>query len=158
MSKNGTPKAGAKGFLLSVLPDKDQLQTAIAANGKCNPTECWHFVAINALMDLWDPDGKHHVRIDGGHIKLNYRGWRYVADTPLHVKRSLMLFDLERYDDVYVRRYTLRFRRTTKIIKTEITRERQEEINAARRKRIEDGRPDRVYGLRARIQGFSGIV
>ena len=159
MSKtNEAPKIGAKGFALSVLPSTDQLDVAIAANGKCNPTECWHYVAINVLMDRLAPSEKHHVRVDGGHIKLNYRGWRYVADTPRHVKRSLMLFDMGRYNDVYVRRYTLRFRRTTKIIK--ITKERQDQINTARVTRIAAGsdEPKRIYNLRARVEGFSGIV
>jgi hypothetical protein len=38
-----------------------------------------------------EPGAPHHVRVDAGHIKTNYRGWRYIADTPRHVKRSLML-------------------------------------------------------------------
>ncbi len=152
------PKPGAKGFALSVLPTRDQLDVALAEDGQCNPTDCWHYVAINALMDRLAPDEKHHVRVDAGHIKLNYRGWRYVADTPRHVKRSLMLFDLGRYNEVHVRQYTLRFRRTTKIIK--ITKERQDQINAARIERISRGSTEQqnVYNLRKRVEGFSGVV
>ena len=159
MSKSTAPKPGTKGFMLDVLPSKDCLDEAIAANGKCNPTECWHFVAINKLMDRFASNERHHVRVDAGHIKLNYRGWRYVADTPRHVKRSLMLFDRGRYNEVHIRSYTLRFRRTTKIVAT--TLRRKEQINAARRARIAAGsnEPQRDYsGLRKRVAGFSGIV
>ncbi len=160
--KKAIPKPAAKGFQLEVLPGKDDLDTAIGQNGFCHPKLCWHKVAIEALMHRLNPGSRHNVRIDGGHVKLNYKGWRYVADTPLHVKRSLMLFDLKRYDEVRVRQYSLRFRRTTKIIP--LTEERQEQINAARLKRIANGGQEQSkearqkYNLRARVEGFSGIV
>lgn len=70
-----------------------------------------------------------------------------------------MLFDLKRYEEVRVRSYTLRFRRTTKVIS--VTRERQDQINAARLKRIAAGGDEkkRKYpNLRARVAGFSGVV
>src|SRR5215510_4464889 len=110
-----TPKAGTKGFSLAVMPTRECLNESINSDGFCDPRKCWHFVAINALMERLEPSAKHYVKVDAGHIKLNYRGWRYAADTPRHVKRSLMLFDLKRYDEVHIRQYTLRFRRTTKI-------------------------------------------
>lgn len=148
------PKAGAKIFTLEILPTRECLNEAISYDGFCDPRKCWHFVAINAMMERLEPSAKHHVRVDGGHIKLNYRGWRYIADTPRHVKRSLMLFDLHRYNEVNIRKYSLRFRRTTKIIP--VTRERQDQINAAR---IAAGKPvHRVYDLKKRIEGFSGSV
>ncbi len=151
-------KAAARGFSLKVLPSREHLDNALIADGQCNPTDCWHYVAINQLMDLMSPGEKHHVRVDAGHIRLNYRGWRYVADTPRHVKRSLMLFDLGRYNEVHVREYTLRFRRTTKIVP--VTKERQESINKARHARIAAGGDERrrVYNLRERVEGFSGLV
>lgn len=157
-SDRDAPRPGTKGFMLDVMPSKDCLDSAIAANGQCNPTKCWHFVGINKLMDKLAPGERHHVRVDAGHIKLNFGGWRYVADTPVHVKRSLMLFDAGRYDDLYIRRYKLRFRRTTKI--KEATAERKQQINAARQARIAAGsdEPHRVYNLRARVEGFSGVV
>jgi hypothetical protein len=153
------PKSGAKGFALSILPTREELDKAINADGFCEPKKCWHFVAISFLMDRLDPGENHRVRIDGGHVKINYRGWRYVADTPRHVKRSLMLFDAKRYQEVYIRQYTLRFRRSTKIIPP--SRERQDQINAARLKRIAAGGDEkqrRYPNLRKRIEGFSGIV
>jgi hypothetical protein len=158
MSKtNEAPKAGTKGFLLKVLPSKAQLEEAVAANGQCNPTDCWHYVAISTKMISIDPGAKHHVRVDAGHIRLNYRGWRYVADTPRHVKRSLMLFDRGFYEQVHVREYSLRFHRTTKIVK--ISKERQEQITEALAKRCAVfGRQEKAHNLRARVEGFSGIV
>ena len=84
-------------------------------------------------------------------------GWRYVADTPKHVKRSLMLYDAKLYDNIRIREYTLAFRRTTKIIP--LTQERKDQINDARRRRIAEGRPDRKYtSLRKRVEGFSSLV
>ena len=154
---NNAPKPGSKGFALSVLPSRAALDAALADNGQCNPTKCWHYVAINVLLNRLDPDETHHhVRVDAGHIKCNYRGWRYVADTPRHVKHSLMLFDAGRYNEVRVRQYMLRFRRTTKIVK--ISKERQQQITAAlANHRAVYGR-EKVRNLRARVEGFSGIV
>ena len=150
-------KAGTKTFVLEILPDREDLEEAIAANGQCDPKNCWHRVAITKKMQDFGVDTNYHVRIDAGHIKLNYKGYRYVADTPLHVKRSLMLFDDDKYDLVRIRKYRLKFRRTTKIVET--TPERREQINDNRRRREREGRPDRTdYNLRARVAGFSGIV
>lgn len=161
MTKRNVPRAGTKGFLLTVFPSREALDEAISANGFCNPTDCWHYVAISTEMEQLAPGDRHHVRIDGGHVKLNYRGWRYIADTPRHVKHSLMLFDLKRYTEVRVREYNLRFRRTTKIVK--VSEERQEQINTARIARIAAGGDERKRykgrpTLRKRIEGFSGIV
>lgn len=150
------PKPGTKGFQLVVLPSRDSLEEAVAANGQCHPRRCWHYVAINKLMEQWEPGAKHYVRVDAGHIKLNYQGWRYIADTPLHVKRSLMLFDLGRYDEVHVREYSLRFRRTTKV--TGLTKEQREHKSKMRAERIAHHGPEKTYNLRKRVEGFSGIV
>lgn len=153
------PREGIKGFQLKVLPTRDCLEKAISHNGFCEPGKCWHFVAINKLMEQIEPGEKHHVRIDAGHVKLNYRGWRYVANTPRHVKISLMLFDKRKFDDVYIRQYSLRFQRTTKI--TPYSEERQAQIYAAREKRVAEGRDNYarpVTSLRKRVEGFSSIV
>ena len=157
--KNKVPKPGTKGFSLKVTPSKDCLQEAIGQNGFCSPRKCWHYVAINKLMEQFEPGVKHHVRVDAGHIKLNYQGWRYIANSPRTVKRSLMLFDAKRYDEVYIREYSLRFQRTTKILP--FSKERQEQIYAARDKRIAEGRENYqrpADSLRKRVAGFSSIV
>ncbi len=159
MKKIAVPVAGAKGFSLAVTPSREALDKAINANGFCHPKKCWHRMAIFALMEKLDPRGLHHVRVDAGHIKVNYKGWRYIADTPLHVKRSLMLFDLKRYDEVYIREYRLRFRRSTKIISK--TRQQKDLINANREARVAAGGNERkrnYQNLHKRVEGFSGIV
>lgn len=153
------PKAGAKKFSVSVIPTKIALDKSISANGACEPKNCWHKVAISSLMEKLEPKANHHVRVDAGHIKLNYRGYRYIADTPLHVKRSILLFDLERYEQLQCRLYTLNFRRTTRIMP--VDRTRQDQVNEARRARIAAGGDEakRSYpNMRKRVAGFSGIV
>lgn len=158
-TKNPVPVAGTKGFAMIVTPDRGSLEKAIEADGFCDPRRCWHKVAIASTVSVWDPIGKHHVRVDAGHIKLNYKGWRYVADTPRHVKRSLLLFDRKRYDEVRIRPYTLRFHRSTKVVA--ITEERRNEVNAARNARVKAGGDERKRkypDMRKRVEGFSGIV
>lgn len=158
---NKAPKPGTKGFLLHVMPDKDALTEAIIQNGQCEPRFCWHKVGISKEMVKLDPDfDLKSVVIDAGHVKLRYRGWRYVADTPRHVKRSLMLFDARLYDDLYVREYALRFHRATKIVPT--SPERTKQISEAQKARKIEGR-EKPYsrpqvGLRKRVEGFSSIV
>ena len=157
-SKIVRPAAGSKKFTLSVYPDRNALDAAIEQNGFCEPKKCWHFVAVSSVLEKMEPDANHHVRIDGAHVKLNYRGWRYIADMPLHVKRTILYFDKGMYDRVHARPYKLRFRRTTKIIPT--SRERKDQINAARQERAAAGKPDRTNypSLRKRVEGLSGIV
>jgi len=157
-SKIARPAAGAKKFSFAVSPDRKALEAAIEQNGFCEPKKCWHFVAISALIEQMESGVNHHVRVDGAHIKLNYRGWRYVADVPLHVKRTILYFDKGMYDRVHARSYKLRFRRTTKIIP--ISRERQDQVNAARKEREAAGKPDRkdYPSMRRRVEGLSGIV
>jgi hypothetical protein len=147
-------------LVLSVTTTHDDLNAAIKLNGKCTPDRCMHKVAIARTLFALDPDGggTHKVRIDGGHIKFNLHGYRYKADTPRAVKRSLMFFDAEKYDVLHTQTYKVVARKTTKIIP--ISPERQAQINEARRKRIAKGsdEPHRSYNLRKRIEGFSGSV
>ena len=159
MLGNKMPRPGVTGFAMRVQPTKEHLVKAISMDGFCRPDKCWHYVAINQIIELWEPGVKHHVRVDAGHVRMNYRGWRYTADAPRHVKHSLMLFDKKLYDRVHVRPYTLRFHRTSKIIK--VTKERQEQIETARQKRIKAGTENYIpkpMSLRQRVEGFSGIV
>lgn len=157
---NSVPKAETKRFKLLVFPTKAALDEAIGKNGFCNPKNCWHKVAVETAMSRLEPKVNHHVRVDAGHVKLNYKGWRYSADTPKFVKTSLMLFDAKCYNDVQVKLYSLDFRRTTEIIK--VSRERQDQINAARRERIaagtEKSRSGSKPSMRKRVEGFSSLV
>ena len=158
MSKNKAPKPGATGFALRISPTRKHLDKAIEADGFCDPRNCWHRMAIFHVMNEIDPGENHHIGVDAGHVKIHFQGWRYVADSPRHVKHSLMLFDMKKYGDVHIRAYTLRFRRTTKIVA--IPRARQAQINAARKERVAAGILDRrnYPNLRKRVEGFSGIV
>jgi hypothetical protein len=143
---------------MSVLPSNDDLQKSIALGGKCDPARCWHKVAIAGVFIGWG-EGNSRVRVDAGHVVANFRGWRYRADTPRHVKRSLMLFDRGLYDQLRCRSYSLRFQRTTRIVKP--TAQRQEQINNARQARIKAGSDEArrpYHNLRKRVEGFSSIV
>lgn len=153
------PKEGTKGFGLEVLPARECLNEAIAMNGQCKPQKCWHYVAINKLMDRLAPGAIHHVRVDAGHVKLNYKGWRYIADQPRQVKLSLMRFDAGLFEQIRARQYTLEFRRTTKILP--FTKKRKGQIYAAKERRIAEGRdsyPAPTVTLRKRVEGFSSVV
>jgi hypothetical protein len=137
----------------------EHLNEAVAANGKCDPRNCWHFVAISKRMEELAPGERHMVKVDAGHIKTNYRGYHYIADCPTHVKRSLMLFDAERYEDVRIRQYKLRFRRLAKI--KVYTAAEKKRINTNRNARIAAGGDERKRGypsLRKRVEGFSSVV
>lgn len=150
------PAAGVREFSLPVTPDVDHLNRSIAAGGKCDPSSCWHNVAISALMQAIDPAGQHRIRVDAGQVRLNYKGYRYVADTPHHVKVSLLRFDREQYEALRARPYTLLFRRNTKI--AHVTPERQGQINKARRARVAGGEKRSYPSMRKRVEGFSSIV
>ena len=156
--RNKIPKAGAKEFTMEVLPQQDKLDAAIEAGAFCNAEACWHYLEVAAVCHHWDESGNHHVRVDAGQVKLNLFGWRYEATTPLHVKRTLMLFDVKRYKEIKIKGYTLKFRRTTRIIP--IARERQDQINVARRARKNAGHPDRndYRDMHKRVVGFSVLV
>jgi hypothetical protein len=160
LNNRNKPKLGIKKFGMSVTPDMDQLQAAIAANGQCQPKDCWHKVAIAAILASWSATSQElaSIRVDAGHIKLNFQGWRYVSDTPMHVKRSLMLFDVRRYSEVRIREYILRFRRTTKIQPQTVTRLKQIKMNNRTWRAANPGYNPPPASLRKRVEGFSSIV
>jgi len=123
--------------------------------GKCRLAHrCMEKLAIaSALMVLFPEETNHHVRIDAGHIKFNVDGWRWIANTPKIASRALIDFDHKR--PVKPHRYRVSAQRTTKIKPN--PHERQDQINAARRRRIAAGVPDKNYtaqSLRKRIIGF----
>jgi hypothetical protein len=127
-------------------------------NGECRLTsQCMEKVAIaRTLMNQFrgKSDAELRVRVDAGHIRFNLRGCRWLADTPKIAKVSLIKFD--RKETVKPHSYVVVARRVSKI-KTR-SRERQNQINAARRARIRAGKPDKLYNrktLRKRIVGFA---
>jgi hypothetical protein len=123
--------------------------------GKCRLAHrCMQKLAIaEVLMKLFPDQTNHHVRITAGHIRFNADGWRWIANTPRVASRALIEFDHRR--PVKPHRYTVTAQRTTRILLN--PRERQDQINKARRKRIAAGIPDKTYAeqsLRKRIIGF----
>jgi len=127
-------------------------------NGKCRlAMQCMEKVAIaRTLMNQYHGknDAELRVRVDAGHIRFNLRGQRWVADTPKVARTSLIRFDEKK--PVGPHSYFVSARRVGAIVKR--SRERQDQINAARRVRIRAGLPDKVYArntLRKRIVGYT---
>lgn len=128
-------------------------------NGECRmATRCMEKVAIaRTLMTEFrgKSDAELRVRIDAGHIKFNLRGARWIADTPKIAKASLIRFDRDK-SSVKPHSFVVIARKTGTIRK--IPRDRQDQVNAARRARIRAGQPDKVYTrktLRKRVVGFT---
>jgi hypothetical protein len=129
--------------------------------GECKLiTKCMEKIAIaRALKEqlhLKDEEvSKLHVRVDGGHIRFNYKGYRWVANTPAKAKNALIRFDR---DKSLVRPHTFTFvaARTTKVIP--MTDERRAQINMAREDRARRGQPDKVYtapSVHERVVGYA---
>jgi hypothetical protein len=126
-------------------------------NGECRiATQCMEKVAIaRTLMNEFrgKSDAELRVRIDAGHIKFNLRGCRWIADTPKIASYSLQKFD--RKELVKPHSYVVVARKAGTIKK--VSRDRQNQVNAARRARIRAGQPDKIYArksLRKRVVGF----
>jgi hypothetical protein len=128
------------------------------AKGECRiPSKCMEKVAIaRSMIEKFGnlTDAQLHVRVDAGHINLNWEGYRRVADTPKIAKASLIRFDQKK--PVAPHSYTLHFRRTTKVVK--VSRDRQDQINERRRVRASNGAPDKVANrltLHRRVVGYA---
>jgi len=126
--------------------------------GECRlASQCMEKVAIaRTLMNehRGRSDAELRVRVDGGHIRFNLRGCYWKADTPKVAKAALIRFDHKQ--PVEPHSYIVEARNVGKI--KPIARERQDQVNAARRARIRAGQPDKVYQrltLRKRIVGFA---
>lgn len=140
-------------------------------NGKCMLISvCMHKIAIERALRERDPKGgDHKVRIDGSLCKFNFQGHRYQAIVPRVAKQNLLQFDHERnararaernntkfVSKVRPHNYRLEGQKGTKI--QPFTRERQEQVNEARRRRVAAGKPDkRKYDLRYRVEGLGSV-
>lgn len=133
--------------------------------GLCGlPSKCMHKVAIARALGEVTGDQATHVAVHTGQIKFNYKGFRYkCAPIPQSVANTLIRFDQtegmskkERLEVVTPYTYYVTFERKSRIYAQ--TRERQNQINAARNKRAEEGRPDKrsnpAYALKKRIIGL----
>lgn len=139
-------------------------------DGQCGlPGRCMEKVAIErALRDKDPKGGDHKVRIDAGICKFTLWGGRWRAITPKIAKNSLIQFDSEEKARRKARKtgeeFTSKvqphaYRLTaTKVGKTvPMTKERMEQIYAARRKRKYEGKPDKIYSLHKRVKGLGNV-
>jgi hypothetical protein len=146
--------------------------------GEClRKDRCMHKVAIaRTLMSQLKikSDAELRVRVDAGHIRFNWRGWRWCADSPKIVQTTLKRFDglahewspAQRGRDpegwrnavlkvIRPHSYVIIARRMSRI--APVNRERQDQVNAARRARAHAGLPDKRYmhnTLHQRVVGF----
>jgi hypothetical protein len=139
--------------------------------GKCGlVARCMHKVAIERSLRNLDPKGgDHRTKVDGGKIKFNLHGYRWEAMSPKIVKMTLIKFDRERKARAKAEKAGLSFQskvepvsyRVEAIRRSKIepfTRERQEQINDARRRRVAAGKPDKKrYDLRHRVEGMGTV-
>jgi hypothetical protein len=129
-----------------------------------------HKIAIERELRNLDPKGgDHKVRIDAGDIRFNFQGYRYRAHVPRVAKLALIQFDKERKTRARAERQGAKFvskvephRYRVEAVKgakiQPFTRERQEQINEARRRRVAEGRPDKQkYDLRYRVEGLGTV-
>lgn len=132
--------------------------------------KCMEKVAIERALRKIDPKGgDHHVRIDSGIVRFNLNGYRWRGITPKLPKRSLIQFDKERkarvkaenagikfVSKVKPHSYRMEAERLNKIVP--FTRERMEQVYAARANRAAEGRPDkRKYDLKYRVEGLGAV-
>jgi hypothetical protein len=139
--------------------------------GKCGlSSKCMHKVAIERALRSLDPKGgDHRTKVDGGKIRFNLNGYRYEAMPPKIVKTTLIKYDQERKARAKAERAGLKFESKVNPVKYRIeatrkskiepfTRERQEQINEARRRRAAAGKPDeKRYDLRFRVEGMGTV-
>jgi hypothetical protein len=133
-------------------------------------SKCMHKIAIERALRKLDPrGGDHRTRVDGGNVKFNLRGYHWIAFAPKKLKTSLIVFDKEKrararaerdgvefVSKVVPHTYRVEAHRTSKI--EPFTRERQEQVNEARRRRIAAGKPDkRNYDIRHRVEGMGAV-
>jgi hypothetical protein len=139
--------------------------------GKCGRVQlCMEKIAVERALRKLDPKGgDHKVRIDAGILKFKLGGYRWTAITAKQAKRALILFDKERKARAKAERLGQPFVSKVKPHAFQVeahkgmkiqqnTRERKDQINAARRKRVAEGKPDkRSFDLRYRIEGLGSV-
>lgn len=136
----------------------------------CLVAKCMEKVSIErALRDLDPKGGDHKVRVDAGVVKFNLRGHHWHGILPKMPKVKLVQFDKERkarmkaerqglkfVSKVEPHQYTLEAQKGSAIVP--FTRERQEQVNEARRRRVAAGKPDKHrYDLRYRVEGLGAV-
>jgi hypothetical protein len=136
------------------------VSTDIEIGIPCDPTRCMHRVGITRAatqqLNLTEEEArKLHVTVKNSGITFNYQGHRWRSPTPQKAINSLIQYDNEKTRQlVRPHNYAITAIKGEKVVP--FTRERQDQINAARIARAEAGCPDRVYKkptLRDRIVG-----
>lgn len=136
----------------------DVIQKDIEDGQPCTASLCMEKVAIARALDRLDPGAaarnQHHkVRVDAGHVKFNFHGYRWKAETPKVARRALIMFDNKTTrPNVKVHSYKLTALKGTKIVKAELSPERKKQILKAQRERQKAGQ--NKYMLRQRLIGF----
>lgn len=144
--------------------------------GECGSIHrCMERLAITRSLWELDPDcPNHHVKVDASAITFHYQGYHWeMAPIPKVTKKSLMLFDHERVPRITAKKqgvefisqvkphsYTVKAVRGKRIENT--TRERQDQVNEARRQRIAVHRAagqktERTYDFRRRVAGMGNV-
>jgi hypothetical protein len=139
--------------------------------GRCGLiSKCMARVALERELRNRDPKGgDHRVKIDSGNVSFILQGYRWRGLASKELKRPLIQFDKERKARARAERLGLPFVSKVKPFPftveahkgsriQQFTRERMDQINAARRKRVAEGKPDsRKYDLRYRVEGLGTV-
>jgi hypothetical protein len=136
-------------------------------NSDCRrANRCMIRVAMERKLRSMSKESNHHSRVDAGHATFHWQGFRFIADMPKKGKAALIKFDSEekarkraqKAGEEFVsavKPFKLKFR-ARKISKLPAnTPARREQINKARRLRVQHGEKSKVYTLRHRIVGFA---
>lgn len=131
----------------------------------CDPHKCMYKLAVSMAINV--PGG--YIKVDSSGVSITRRtDFREKAFLPMNMIKNMLLFDeykrqMEAFRKgkreekpicpVKPHKFKLTFIKTTKVYRS--SEERKEQINKARRKRKEEGRPDRKYYLHKRVAGLS---
>jgi hypothetical protein len=118
--------------------------------GKCgDPNKCMIKLAIRRAIKC--PHG--YINVKANRISItrrpDYRERAFLSDI---AARNMVLFDKDK-SAVKPFVFWAEFQRHTNIVKRD-----REQVNAARRKRRAEGRPDKTYSLAKRIVGLASTV
>lgn len=114
-----------------------------------DPNKCMIKVAVARAIGV--PHG--YIRVHATGIAVTRRqDYREKAFLPKTAYVNLLRFDFNR-DAVKPFTFNLEFRKTTRVHHS--TSERRAQVNRARARRKEEGRPDKQYSLSKRLQGIA---
>jgi hypothetical protein len=118
--------------------------------GECrDPNKCMIKLAVAEAIGI--PHG--YIKVDARGIKITRRkDYREAAFVPEQAYKAMLAFDQGQPVEPFT--MTLEFHKTTRVYKN--TDERRQQINAARRQRKAEGKPDRTYsGPSKRLIGIA---